>query len=113
MEMDMKMERKFSADGRWRPGALRRDDKAMEFPGWSETVSGMAWELARPPSNQKFMVADEEYAERWTRNIDRRTKKIALKIWRQITPTYLKRLYESMPQRLQAVVNGEGGHTNY
>ena len=64
LEMVMKMVRKISADGRWRTGASRRDDKAMAFPGWSETVSGIAWELARPPSNQKFMVADEEYAER-------------------------------------------------
>ena len=64
LETDMKMERKISADGRWRTGALRRDDKAMAFPSWSETVSEMAWELARSQSDQKFMVADKEYAER-------------------------------------------------
>ena len=79
----------------------------------SNNISGMAWELVRPQSDQKFMVADKEYAERWTRNIDRRTKKIAHKVWRQITPTYLKRPYESMPRRLQAMVNAEGWHTKY
>ena len=40
-------------------------------------------------------------------------KKIGLKVWRQINPAYLKKLYESMPQRMQAVVNAEGGHTKY
>ena len=59
----MKMERKISADRRWRAGASRRN-KAMAFLAWSETVSGMAWELARPQSNQKFIVKDEEDAEK-------------------------------------------------
>ena len=62
--MDMKMERKISADRKWRAGASRRNDKAMAFLAWSETVSGMAWELACLQSDQKFMVTDEEYAER-------------------------------------------------
>ena len=40
-------------------------------------------------------------------------KKIAQKVWRQVTPAYLETLYESMPRRMQAVVEAQGGHTKY
>ena len=40
-------------------------------------------------------------------------KKIARKVWRQVTPAYLETLYESMPRRMQAVVEAQGGHTKY
>ena len=40
-------------------------------------------------------------------------KKIAQKVWNNITPDYLQSLYKSMPQRIHAVVNAEGGHTKY
>ena len=38
---------------------------------------------------------------------------IALKVWKNITPLYLRSLYESMPRRMMAVVVAEGGHTKY
>ena len=40
-------------------------------------------------------------------------KRIARKVWRGITPSYLKSLYESMPRRMQAVVDAQGAHTKY
>ena len=40
-------------------------------------------------------------------------KKIAEKVWRRITPKYLKKLYESMPRRREAVIASQGGHTKY
>ena len=40
-------------------------------------------------------------------------KRIALKVLKNITPLYLRSLYESMPRRMMAVVVAEGGHTKY
>ena len=40
-------------------------------------------------------------------------KKIARKVWRQVTPEYLNKLYESMLWRMQAVIRVQGGHTKY
>ena len=40
-------------------------------------------------------------------------KRIALNVWREILPTYLKSLYESMPRRIKAFVDAQGGHTKY
>ena len=42
-----------------------------------------------------------------------RLKKIARKVWRSITPQYLKNLYQSMPRRMQAVIDNHRGHTKY
>jgi len=39
--------------------------------------------------------------------------RIARKVWRQVTPQYLKSLYESMPRRMTAVIEARGGHTKY
>jgi hypothetical protein len=38
---------------------------------------------------------------------------IALKVWKNITPAYLKSLYESMPCLMAAVVSANIGHTKY
>ena len=40
-------------------------------------------------------------------------KKIAHKVWRADTAEYLHKLYASMLQRMQAVCDAQGGHTNY
>ena len=40
-------------------------------------------------------------------------KKIAEEVWRRIIPNYLKKLYESMPRRTEAVNASQGGHTKY
>ena len=40
-------------------------------------------------------------------------KNIAQKVWNNITPEYLRSLNQSMPQRMQAVVDAQGGHTKY
>ena len=40
-------------------------------------------------------------------------KKIAGNVWRQVTPSYLEKLFESMPRRMQAVVEAQGSHTKY
>ena len=47
------------------------------------------------------------------RHIDRRVEKIARKVWRQVTPDYLEKLYESMPRQMEAVIQAQGGHTKY
>jgi hypothetical protein len=33
--------------------------------------------------------------------------------WESIEPAYLLALIESMPKRIQAVIDAEGGHTKY
>ena len=38
-------------------------------------------------------------------------KRIALKVWMNITQEYLASFYESMPCQMQAVVDVQGGHT--
>ena len=38
-------------------------------------------------------------------------EKIARKVWKGITPKYLKRLYESMPRQMQVVIAADRGHT--
>ena len=40
-------------------------------------------------------------------------KKVACKVWRQVMPEYLNNLYNSMPGRMEAVIQAEGGHTKY
>ena len=40
-------------------------------------------------------------------------KKIAQKVWRGITPEYLRNLYQSMLRRMVAVIEAQGGHTKY
>ena len=40
-------------------------------------------------------------------------KKIARKVWKNLTPEYLNLLYKSIPRRLQDVAVAEGGHTKY
>ena len=40
-------------------------------------------------------------------------QKVCLRVWRGITPAYLKKLYESMPHRMKAVIDVGGGHTKY
>ena len=40
-------------------------------------------------------------------------QKVCLRVWRGITPAYLKKLYESMPRRMKAVIDVGGGHTKY
>ena len=37
-------------------------------------------------------------------------KRIAQKVWDNITPAYHQSLYKSMPRRMQAVVDAQGGH---
>ena len=40
-------------------------------------------------------------------------KKIALTVWKKVTPQYVQNLYESMPRRMAAVIESQGGHTKY
>ena len=40
-------------------------------------------------------------------------KNIARKVWRQVSPDYLEKLYESLPRRMEAVIAAGGGHTKY
>ena len=42
-----------------------------------------------------------------------RLKRIARKVWKGISSEYLKKLYQSMPRRMQSVIDAEGGHTKY
>ena len=40
-------------------------------------------------------------------------KQVCRRVWRDIGPDYLVKLYESMPRRMQAVIDVKGGHTKY
>ena len=40
-------------------------------------------------------------------------KRMALKVWRQITPEYLNSLNESMPQIMAAIIEVRGYQTTY
>ena len=40
-------------------------------------------------------------------------KKIARKVWRQVSAEYLEKLYESLLRRMEAVIAAGGGHTKY
>ena len=42
-----------------------------------------------------------------------RLKKIACKVWRQVTLECLNKHYKSMPRRMQAVIQAQGSHTKY
>ena len=42
-----------------------------------------------------------------------RLKRIARKVWKGISSEYLKKIYKSMPRRMQAVIDAEGSHTKY
>ena len=42
-----------------------------------------------------------------------RLKRIACKVWKGISSEYLKKIYKSMPRRMQAVIDAEGSHTKY
>ena len=35
------------------------------------------------------------------------------KVWNQVTPKYLHTLYESMPKKMNAVIEAQGGHIKY
>ena len=70
--------------------------------------------------NEKFAAVELAKAGQGHKQIatqlgrGRRTiKKIAQKVWRQVTPEYLESLYQSMPRRMQAVVDAQRGHTRY
>ena len=39
--------------------------------------------------------------------------KVAKKVWRAITPEYLKNVYESIPRRMAAVIVAGDRHTKY
>ena len=64
-------------------------------------------------SNRESLEPDETplSAERATSAAD--LQKIAVRTWNQITPSYLESLYQSMPRRLQAIIDAQGGHTKY
>ena len=68
---------------------------------------GGGWRKAAEGGRRWRMVA--ESGRGWQKGL----MKIARKVWRKITPDYLKGLYESMPRRMQAVIDVQGGHTKY
>ena len=40
-------------------------------------------------------------------------KTVMQRIWDNLTPEYLSRLFDSMPRRMQAVIDSKGGPTKY
>ena len=40
-------------------------------------------------------------------------KKIARKVWRQVSAEYLEKLYELLPRRMEATIAEGGSHTKY
>ena len=39
--------------------------------------------------------------------------RVCQRVWAGITPGYLTKLFESMTQRMEAVIKAGGGHTKY
>ena len=78
-----------------------------------QTPPRLARQLAKSYPVRKFVVADEEYAAKGTRYFNWGPEKNRIEVWRQVMPSYLKALYESMLARMQAVISQEGGHTKY
>ena len=48
-----------------------------------------------------------------TNDREQRACSFKIKVWKNIISSYLKSLYESMPLRMMAVMNANGGHTKY
>ena len=67
-------------------------------------------ELRKVGLSQREIAAQLQFDHR---TIDRFLKKVAMKVWNAITSDYLEKLYESMPQRMAAVIAAGGGHTKY
>ena len=76
------------------------------FPGWPSNSPYL-----NPIENLWSQMKDTQRDERATSAAG--LKKIAEIVWRRITPKYLKKLYESMPRRREAVIASQGGHTKY
>ena len=76
------------------------------FPGWPGNSPDL-----NPIKNLWSQIKDMQRDEHGTSAAG--LKKIAEKVWRRITPKYFKKLYESMPRRMEAVIASQGGHTKY
>lgn len=61
---------------------------------WAKTTQG--WELVYP---RNVVNLDEQVQRNWEKLRE--------------DPDYFKKLYESMPTRLNAVIDANGGHTKY
>ena len=85
-------------------------------PQMSQQDRFAAVELEKAGVDRKQIARQLGYTHRSIRRFFQRLDfiaKIARKVWRQVTSAYLETLYESMPRRMQAVVEAQGGHTKY
>ena len=83
---------------RWKEtGSIERKDGSGRPKGSKPTQNAML---------EKLCLADRKASTAELTNG-------AKKVWRAITPEYLKNLYESMPRRMAAVIAAGGRHTKY
>ena len=76
------------------------------FPGWPGNSPDL-----NPIENLWSQMKDMQREERATSVSG--LKRIAQKVWGKVSRDYLEKLYESMPRRMQAVIDAQGGHTKY
>ena len=98
--------------GRWHPHTPSEVNTGMAGGKRHHVVQGIAGELPRFESYQEPLEPSHTCSGKNAQH-QKGIKKIAQKVWRQVTPTYLEMLYESMPRRMQAVIEAQGGHTKY
>ena len=86
--------------------------RAKSTKTWQVAKGITLFKLPRFESNREPLEPSHTRSGKNAQN-QKGIKKIAQKVWKQVTPTYLEMLYESMPGRMQAVVEGQGGHSKY
>ena len=83
-----------------------QDNGIKLFQGWPGNSPDL-----NPIENAWSQMKHIQRRERATSEVG--LKKIARRVWRGLTREYLQSLYESMPGRMQAVVDAAGGHTKH
>lgn len=83
-------------------------------------IDSKKWNLLNHPPQSPDLNVIEHLWDEVDRQIDRTVvinvgslKKEIIRVWESITPDVTKKLVESMPRRLQAVLDAKGGSTRY
>ena len=96
--------------GRSRSGASGDDNNEISQTLWHKTVCGIARHQPQLKSNHTFLEPDETCAEKRKCNIKKNCLFIFMRHHARIKK---QNLFQSMPRRMQAVVDNQGGNTKY